>query len=76
MVAPSEHFEAVTPSDTVNLSRPSRSLYVGVAGDVVAVNANGDVVTFTNVQGGQVLPIICVRVNATNTTATDIVSLA
>ena len=75
-IAPSTNYETVTPSDTVALTRPSRSLYVGTAGNVVAIRDDGTAVTFVNVQNGQVLPIVCKRVNSTSTTALNIVSLA
>ena len=73
--SPSDRYEAVTPSDTVDLTKPCRSLYVGVAGDVVAVTTAGVAVTFTDVQAGEVLPIVASRINATSTTATNIVAL-
>lgn len=71
----SSSFEAVTPSDSVDLDLRPRALYVGGAGDVVAVDVGGDAVTFVGVQAGSVLPIVCKRVNATGTTATNIVAL-
>ena len=69
-------FAAVTPSDTVAISGgPARALYVGTAGNVVAVTSDGVAVTFTGVQGGSILPIYCLRVNSTSTTASNIVAL-
>ena len=65
----------VTPSDTVDISGGAcRALYVGGAGDVTAV-CGGEAVLFTGVQAGTVLPVNCTRVNATGTTATNIVAL-
>lgn len=78
---PAANFEAVTPSDTddFNATTPraglTRALYVGGAGNVVAVREDGTAVTFTGVPAGTVLPIRCRRVNSTNTTATSIVRL-
>lgn len=67
---------AVTKSDTVNIPRKAtRGLYVGVGGDVVVVFENGDAVTFKDVPAGEILPVEAVRVNSTNTTATDILAL-
>lgn len=71
---------AVTPSDTVAIALPNpaflpRRLFVGGAGNVVAVMADGGVVTFTGVPAGSFLPIKVTRVNATGTTATNIVAL-
>lgn len=66
---------AVTKSDTVNIVGTVRGLYVGGTGDVVAVFADGGVVTFSSVPAGAFLPIQIVRVNSTSTTATNMVAL-
>ncbi len=65
---------AVTPSDSTVLAG-CRALYIGVSGDV-AVVAKGSTtaVTFKSVPIG-VLPVQCVKVMSTNTTATNILSL-
>lgn len=69
-------FVAVTPSDTVNLARGvPRGIYVGGAGNLVAVDSDGTAVTFTGVLAGSILPIRPIRINATSTTATAIVAL-
>lgn len=73
---PATSAEAVTASDTVNFSGGvCRGIYVGGAGDVVVVFANGDVVTFAGVAAGSILPVYAVRVNSTNTTATNMTAL-
>ena len=59
----------VTTSDTVNLTYPS-VIYVGGAGNVRVLTAQGDDVVFSGAAAGQVLPVQVVRVFATNTTAT------
>lgn len=67
---------AITPSDTVNFARPTRGgIYVGTAGDVVAVLEDGSTVTFKTVGDTYVLPVIAIRVNATGTTASSLVGL-
>lgn len=66
--------EAVTPSDTTNLTTPS-VIYVGVAGAVQVTTANGDVAVFTAVPGGSVIPVQVICVWATNTTATNLVRI-
>lgn len=71
----STFYAAVTPSDTVDFDDLARALYVGGAGNVVAVRHDGTTVTFTGVQAGTVLPIAVRRVNSTSTTATSIVAL-
>lgn len=67
---------AVTPSDSVDLTRTAtRALYIGGAGNVVVVMSGGGTVTFTGVLAGTILPIRVDRVNATSTTATNIVAM-
>lgn len=66
--------EAVTPSDTANLSAPS-VIYVGVTGNVKVLTAQGTTVTFTAVPGGAVIPVQVIRVFATDTTATSLVRI-
>ncbi len=64
--------EAVTPSDSANLSSPS-VIYVGVGGNVKVTTFNNDAVTFVGVQPGTVIPVQVTRVWSTGTTATSIV---
>jgi len=68
-------YEAVTPSDSTDLTTLARAIYVGGAGNVVAVQHDGTAVTFTAVPAGTVLPIAIRRINSTSTTATAIVAL-
>lgn len=78
---PAANFAAVSPADSGYFvtSNPkaslTRALYVGGAGDVVAVRESGDAVTFAAVPAGTILPIRCVQVKNTGTDATDIVRL-
>lgn len=77
---PAKNFAAVTPHNTTNFGPATaptftRGLYVGGAGDVVAVGEDDTAVTFAAVPAGTVLPIRCKRVNSTNTTASAIVRL-
>lgn len=75
-MAPNANFVAVTPSDTVDIAGgPARALYIGGAGNVVAINKSDVAVTFLGVPAGTILPISTKRVNATSTTATSIVAL-
>jgi hypothetical protein len=67
---------AVTPSDTVDFARGAcRAIYVGGAGNVAAVMIGGEVVTFVAPPVGTRLEIAAKRINATNTTATNLVAL-
>jgi len=76
---PSSLYFAVTTSDTADsgdMAFVSRALYVGGAGDLIAVRADGVEVPFVGVPAGTLLPIRAKRVKATGTTATSIVALA
>lgn len=72
---PSNAAAAVVPHDTNELTSYTRALYIGGAGNLVAVFPDGSAVTFTGVPAGSILPIRVKRVNSTNTTATNIVAL-
>lgn len=64
---------AVTPHDSTNLAAISRALYVGAAGNVSVVLADGVAVTLVGLAAGVWHPMRVRRVNATLTTATGIV---
>lgn len=64
----------VTPSD-VTIIPTTRFLYIGGAGNVAAVMADGQSVVFTATQVGQVLPVQVTQVLSTGTTATAILAL-
>lgn len=67
---------AITPSDTVDLHQIAKAIYVGGAGDISAVSANGETVILKAVPAGtQYVASQIRRVNATGTTATDIVGV-
>lgn len=63
---------AVTPSDTVNMIEAS-SVYVGVSGDISIVTPNGQSVLLKSVAVGM-LDVPVSRVNATGTTATNMIA--
>jgi hypothetical protein len=70
---------AITKSDSTifNVSNggPLAGLYVGGAGDVAVTTQNGEVVTFSAVPVGTIIPITCTKVMSTNTTASLIQGL-
>lgn len=74
---PAEGAISVTPNDTVNtvfpIGKRGRSLYVGVGGDISLVTWNNETVLHKSVPQGSILPCQFKRVNATATTATDLV---
>mgnify|MGYP000423270161 CR=1 FL=1 len=74
--APAIGAAAVTPSDSADLPRIARALYIGVSGNVsVICEDGGAAVTFSNLSAGQILPLRVKRVRSTSTTATSIVAL-
>lgn len=75
LTAPARDAVAVLPDDTADLAVLPRALFVGQTGDVSARLAGGQTVVFRNVQAGSMLPVRTAGVNATGTTATDIVAL-
>lgn len=72
---PADEAFAIIPHDSTDFDEYTRAIYVGGIGDVVVVMASGSVVEFTGVPAGAILPVRAIRVNDTNTTATDLVGL-
>lgn len=72
---PALDFFAITPSDATNFPFTVRGIYVGVTGDIVAVNAGGGAILFKNAVQGTILPVKAIRVNSSSTTATTLVGL-
>jgi hypothetical protein len=66
---------AVTPSDITDLANPARSLYIGGTGNVSVEMYGGGTAVFSSVPVG-ILPVQVTRVNATNTTASNILALS
>ena len=67
--------EAVSPSDSVDLTDNTRGLYVGVSGDVKVNLELGATITLVGLAAGVIHPIKVRRVWATGTDATSIVAL-
>ena len=65
----------ITPSDTVDLSDPTRGIYVGVSGNIKVTLVSGGTVTFLGAISGSILPVQAIRVYATGTTATNMIAL-
>lgn len=69
-----ERFVAIVPSDSVNfVNGPCWSILCGTAGAASVVSAEGVTLTIPLQQGYN--PIRCIRVNATGTTAANLVAL-
>lgn len=69
-----EHYD-ITPSNTVDEQVAFRSVYVGVTGDVVIVSLKGVAKTYKNAAQGSTIPMRGKRVNATGTTATNLIGM-
>lgn len=70
-----DHAAVITPSDTINLPRSTRMLWVGGAGNVKIDTVGGETVTFSSVAAGTRLPIQAKRVYSTGTTATLMIAM-
>ncbi len=70
---PLDSAEEITPSDSLELPRISRALWIGVAGDVRVTMRSGHVVTFENLPVGW-HPIRVRQIWATGTTADSLIS--
>jgi len=65
---------AITTGDTAAANFTMiRSLYVGGSGNASIVTPQGNAVTLVGLVAGTVIPICAIRVNTTNTTATNLV---
>lgn len=71
---PASLMEAVT--NDAELTYVSRAIYVGVAGDISVVDMAGNTRLFKNAAAGSVIPIRITKVNASGTTATNLIALA
>jgi hypothetical protein len=72
-------FVAITTSDSANIVGPkpvTDGILVGTSSsqDIVGVQQNGTTITLKNVIAGNVYPIRVKRINATNTTASNLVA--
>lgn len=75
-IPPYNLWRAITKSDTVNFTDGQcDALYIGGAGDVAVVGPNGAAVTFSGMVAGAVYPVTAIRINSTNTTATNMLAL-
>lgn len=75
MVARAVDGAVVTPSDSVPLAFVTLYLFVGGAGNIAVITAAGNALTITGVAAGTLIPLRVSQVNATGTTATNIVAL-
>jgi hypothetical protein len=77
LISPASDCFGVTPSDSLDLARSTRAIYVGTGGDLkVLTIGSSSPVTFRNIISGSILDIRIRQVFATGTTAQDLVGLA
>ncbi len=75
--APAEDCFIIAPSDTAELARAPKAIFVGEGGDVVLRALHGDAdVTFRNLAAGSVLSVRARFIRATGTTAASLIGLA
>lgn len=65
---------AVTPHNSNNFARRARTLFVGTAGTVALVNPDGTVTSWP-CPANFFIPTESIRVNATGTTASNIIGV-
>ena len=74
LLGPASMAADVTPSDSAPLPIASKRLWVGGAGNVSLVTTGGVSVTYAGVPAGTYLNVRAAQVNATGTTATNIIA--
>jgi hypothetical protein len=73
---PCVELAAITTSDTVDLPKIARTIYVGAGGNIALIAAgDSSAVTLVAVPGGTILPIRVKRVLVTGTTAASLVAM-
>lgn len=75
LTSPAMGGSVISPSDTTDLQRATRAIYVGGTGDLRVTFVDGQTVTLSGVPAGGILPLRVIRVLATGTTATGLVGL-
>lgn len=77
LISPAQYCFVIAPSDTGELERVTKAIYVGQGGDVTLRALDNDAdVTFRNVASGAILDVRVSAVRSAGTTASSIVGLA
>lgn len=77
LVSPAQECFSITPTDSAELPRATKALFIGVGGDVTLVPLSGTAaVTFRNLPAGSILDVRVRAVRATGTTASALVGMA
>lgn len=72
-LGPGNKCVAITPHNSTDFPL-CRAIYVGVGGNAVIVDMDGNEVMHKNLASGSVVPIRARRVNSTDLTASDLVA--
>lgn len=75
LIGPYAHAAVLTKSDTDELVKASRALYIGGTGNVNVVTVSGETVLISALPVGTILPLRIKQLLSTNTTATLVVAL-
>lgn len=76
-MTPAESCFAITASDTEDLPRATKAIYIGEGGDVTLIPVRSKTpVTFRNLPSGAILDVRVRSIRATGTTARELVGLA
>jgi hypothetical protein len=70
---PSQSFVAITPGTPI--VGTIRGIYVGTGGNITGTGQDGNAIVFKNLSGGAVYPFCLNSVDASGTTASDLVGL-
>ena len=73
--SPADNHVAITPHDITDITKVVRAVYVGVGGDIAMVAKDDTVVVYKGAAAGSIIPFRAKRINATSTTATDLVGM-
>lgn len=74
--SPARYAASAVLSDTESLAFAGRGLYIGGNGSVTLRTVGGNIVTFTNLVAGTILPICATQIFSTGTTASNIIVMA
>lgn len=73
-IDPAYHAVAVTPSDTVDLTHVTTSVYIGGAGSMQVTMVGGETVTYAGLLAGTRYGLRVSRIWAASTSATNIIA--
>lgn len=72
---PAHGLVAITPSDSTDIGARVRAIWVGGDGAVSVLCADNTTAVLSGATAGSIIPIYAKRVNATGTTATNLVGM-